>query len=93
MTIFDEPEEHTIAKDYLSALINGDYSSFTFHSENEKDEARDIKRFDHWVDDAQSDREGHWSHPDEEEYDNFTRCEISGLIADCCTVTFHPVKS
>jgi hypothetical protein len=92
MTIFEEPEEHTLAKEYLSALINGDYSSFTYHYESEKEETRAIKRFDNWVRDEQADRLGHWTYPDEEEYDNFTRCEITGLQADCVTVTFHPIK-
>jgi hypothetical protein len=92
-TIFDEPEEHVIAKDYLSALINGDYSSFAYHYESEHEEARAIKRFDNWVRNEQADRLGHWSYPDEEEHDNYARCEICGLMADCVTVTFHPKKS
>jgi hypothetical protein len=93
MTIFEEPEEHTIAKDYLCALLYGDYSSFTYYAENEREEARAIKRFDRWVKNTQAGRDGHWSYPDEEEFDNFKRCEISGLMADCTTVTFHPIKA
>lgn len=93
MTIFDAPEEHTISKDYLSALINGDYSSFTYHYEDEKEEERAVKQFDRWVRNEQADRCGHWTYPDEEEHNNFQCCEITGLMADCVPVTFHPIKS
>jgi hypothetical protein len=94
MTVFEEPEEHTIAKEYLCTLLYGDYSSFTYHFESEKAEARAIKQFDRWVKDAQAGRDGHWTFPDdEEEYDNFERCEICNLMADCVTATFHPIKA
>lgn len=93
MTIFEEPEEYTIASHFLSALIDDDYSSFTYHAESEREEARAIKQFDRWVQDAQAGRSGHWSYPNEEEYYNFKRCDITGLLSDCVTVTFHPIKA
>jgi hypothetical protein len=83
MTIFDEPEEHTIASHFLSALINGDNSGL-----DDQDDAS----FDAWLQSAQSERSGHWSYPDEEEFDNFHHCEITCLFSDCTTVTFHPIK-
>ena len=42
MTIFSEPEEHFIADCYLSALINGDYSSFDYYYSNEDECQKEI---------------------------------------------------
>jgi len=91
MTIFSEPEEHFIADCYLSALINGDYSSFDYYYSNEDECQKEIKRFDDWVEEAQAGRQGHWSCPDGDDTD-FVICEIGGLRASCVEVTFHPIK-
>jgi len=95
MTMFDEPEEHYIPDWYLSALINGDYSSFDYYYNNEVKRDREIERFDTWVKEAQAGRQGHWAHDnDEDESDavEWRRGEISGLYAMCARVLFIPMK-
>jgi hypothetical protein len=100
-TIFDEPEEYEIASWYLSALINGDYSSFDYYATSEAQSERMIKRFDRWVKNTQDGREGHWSYFSEDDEDEENRekagehlayCDISGKMADCETVVFHPQR-
>jgi len=84
MTIFGEPEEHYIASWYLSALINGDYTSFDYYDESPTS-------FDWWVKQAQTDRQGHWD-ASQNDTTNFRTDEVSGLMADCVLVTFWPLK-
>ncbi len=66
--------EYRIAAHYLPALINGDYTGMTDAEEREfTDFLESIDR-----------RVTHW---DVTDYgDNFARCEVTGLHADCATV-------
>lgn len=83
-TIFEEPEEYDIAESYLSALINDDYSGL------DDEEAYDLNM---WEIGVRKGRQGHFAVPDEETYDNFTTCDISGLYANCAQVVFWPIKA
>lgn len=66
--------EFTIADHYLSALINGDHSGL---SESEE------CTFTDWLESTDR-RITHWDVTDDSE--NFTRCDVSGLSAQCATV-------
>lgn len=74
---------YTIARHYLPALINGDPSGLT------DQESADLEQFEAQVihDDADG-AAGHWSY-DDSDADNFKRCAVSGLDADCVTVTYN----
>lgn len=81
--VFDTPEEYTISSHWLSYLINGDNSGYT-------DEEYEL--IQKWEKDTMNGRVGHFSYPDDDSGDNFALCEVSGLLADCTTVTFWPNK-
>jgi hypothetical protein len=66
--------EYSISSRYLPSLINGDDSGMT------EDETR---AFSGWFD-VTDRRITHWEVIDYG--DNFKRCDISGLLADCATV-------
>lgn len=66
--------EHRIAAHYLPALINGDYTGMTDAEETE---------FTAWIESTDR-RISHWDVTDHG--DNFARCEVSGLHADCAIV-------
>jgi hypothetical protein len=66
--------EYRISSHYLSALINGDESGL---SDTEAQE------FNEWLESTDR-RISHWDVTDHG--DNFTRCEVTGLHADCATV-------
>lgn len=98
---FDPEEEYDISSWYLSALINGDYSSFDYYYDDEKKRDRAIKRFDDWVEGVQDGRQGHWSYYSEDSEDAEDRekagehcayCEVTGKMSDCETVVFWPLK-
>ena len=86
-----EAEEFWIADYYLSALINGDYSSFDYYFGDESECAREIKRFDKWVERTQAGRSGHWTTPDEPETDEFGECEVTGVRGPVEKVLFVPM--
>ncbi len=66
--------EYRISWAYLSALVNGDYTGLS-----DEDEAA----FTEWLENTDR-RITHWDVTDHGE--NFTRCEVTGLMADCSTV-------
>ena len=78
MTIFGEPYEYDIAKHYLSAIVNGDYSGL---------DASDADLLNTFLDDTP---QGCWEFPEEEQYGNFKRCDVCGLMADCVNATLYP---
>lgn len=67
---------YIIGKHFLPALINGDYTGMEDHEDQALDAFLERVAC-----------KGHWSYADEGE--NFTRCEVSGLYADCVTVTAY----
>lgn len=67
---------YTIASHFLPALINGDYTGLEDH----EDLALDAFL-------AEVACKGHWSCA--EEGAGFTRCEVTGLMADCYEVTAY----
>jgi hypothetical protein len=87
-----EVEEYWISDYYLSALINGDYSSFDYYFSDVQECDREIKRFDDWLDETQDDRSGHWTTPDEPETDEFGECEVTGLRGKVEKVLFVPMS-
>jgi len=90
MTIFAEPEKHYISSCYLSALINGDYSSFDYDYNDEGERDRAIEEFDAWVKESRNGRQGHWS-SDNDAMEYFLTCEVSGTPGSCVEVKFHPI--
>lgn len=66
--------EYRIASHYIPALINGDETGMTDAEQ---------KEFSDWLESTDR-RITHWDVTDEG--DNFARCEVSGLHADCATV-------
>lgn len=77
MTKDVKTEEYWISDWYLSALINGDYSSFGYYYDGDAVD-REIKRFDDWVHKARAGRPGHWTTPAKPETDEFGTCEVNG---------------
>jgi hypothetical protein len=69
--------EHTISKQYLSALINNDYTGL---------EEGDKIEFTSWLDSVQ-DHDSLWDY-DMDTLNNtyFTECGVSNLLSDCATV-------
>jgi len=72
-----ELRDYTIAKHFLCALINGDYTGLSDEEET---------RFNDWLDCVSEPGPHHWNAPSDCETD-FRRCEILDLYADCVTVT------
>jgi hypothetical protein len=66
--------EYKISASYLSALINGDFSGL---DDNEE------LQFTEWLY-SQDRRIVHWDVIDHG--DNFARCEVSNLFADCAVI-------
>lgn len=71
--------DYTMSEHFLSALINGDYSGL------EDDDETALKIF---TDNAFSTHGlGFWdTNPDNQP--DFTRCEVTDLLANCFTVTY-----
>ena len=70
-------EEYKVSPFYLSAIINGDFSSLS------EEDCGDLLR---WLEAIVANRDGHFCHNDET--GDFCRCDISGKMAMCETLYF-----
>ena len=68
---------YTVAKHFITALINDDYTG--------------LEDGDHiMLEDFLADVDGsYWTLEHEEQHDNFKRCEVTNLMADCTTITLN----
>ena len=74
--------EYRISSHYLCALINGDYSGLDDSEEG---------LFNEWLDAVNIKPGSHWQVEDDGE--NFTQCEVSGLSSDCAVVRqYFPIE-
>jgi len=68
-----EEYEYTIGSYFLPALFNGDYSGLEIEEYNE------LIDWCKYVEIG----EGHWAGGSEDDHEEFTRCEVTGLGGDC----------
>ena len=73
-----EEYQYTVAKHFICALVNGDYTALN-------DE--EIVQLETFLENLPPRDYTVWNPPDEEDYDNWTHCEICRLFSDCQEIT------
>ena len=73
-----EEYDYRIGSHFLPAIFNGDTSGL-----NEEE----IKWLNHFEKNY-CPGEGHWAGGDEEDHEEFARCEITGMMGDCHNVVW-----
>ena len=77
-----EQYEYMISEHWLPAIFNGDFSGL-----DEDDETR-LENFLNFVQEQHG--AGHWSC--EDELEEFARCEISNLHANCTKLIYNAIR-
>lgn len=73
--------KYSVGQHFLSALINGDTTGL---------EASEELALDRFVREETNGIAHHWDFPFAVDYSaSFERCEVTGLMSDCATVTLH----
>lgn len=80
MPLLNDYYEYTIAKHYVSAIINDDYTGLSDEEEN------DLARF---LSQANNLPNATWQIEPDQDSENLAICEISELLADCYEVRLY----